>query len=126
MEQQPTFEQRVQGREFDWFALDCNGRVGLFASAGCGNVPIQVQQNYALHDSIVETFHLPNYGSLEVWRDYAKYGFYVFDWRQNAGPYERMAIPIEEVSDNIRERILQIIDIPRLAVSFEVVSSVNL
>ena len=66
------------GLEFDWFALDKNNDIALFSSAGWGNIPDTVMQNYEEHKNISE-FLIPNYGlPVEV---YANYGLFVYDWK---------------------------------------------
>lgn len=128
MEQQETFDDRFWGFEFDWFALDKDGRIALLSSGGYGNVPIEAQKNYQVYDSIVETFQLPNYGNPEVWRDYTKYGLYVFDWHHYEGPYQKVATPYfyQTIPATLRDRILEIKGLLQLDVSFKAADSITI
>lgn len=126
MQHQQTFNERYQGFEFDWFALDTDGNIALLASGGLGKVPTAVQQHYQAYDLITQEFVLPHLGSLEVWQDYASYGFYVFDWVPYQGPYQRVAIPHQSLAVDLYERIWQIQGLPRFDISFKEVSSFNI
>ena len=46
--------REILGREFDWFALDCNGDIAVFISAGSGVVPDEVARNYKAFDDATE------------------------------------------------------------------------
>lgn len=66
------YEEEIEGREFDWFAIDSEGNIGLFSTAGEGAVPKLVIESYSEHDAISELLDSPNWGSSEVWSDYCR------------------------------------------------------
>ena len=63
-----SFEERYVGMEFDRFALDAEGQVGLFASSGCGEVPPEVRRHWQAHDAVADQPEEPHFRSSEVWR----------------------------------------------------------
>lgn len=119
------FEKRFNGFEFDWFALDLNDNLAILASAGMGTVPIDVQNNFRAYDTVYPNLHLPNLGSMKIWEDFATYGFYVFDWKMNGGPYIKMSDPIREMTPDLKQQILEIKGLPRLQINFQNVSEIN-
>jgi hypothetical protein len=52
------------GIEFDWFAVDATGAIGLFATGGWGDIPVAVVQQASCHQQIVRQFLVPRSGSL--------------------------------------------------------------
>ena len=114
------------GREFDWFALDINGNIAVFSSAGNGTIPQEVKNNYKEYDSISDKFESPNWGSDLVWSDLANYGLYVFDWKLNNGPYIRKSIPKNKLSNDLKEEILSINELPILYMVFNETEEVSL
>jgi len=44
-----TYNHGIEGSEFDWFAEDIEGNIGLFATAGEGAVPDVVVINFKEH-----------------------------------------------------------------------------
>ena len=113
------YEDEIEGREFDWFAIDCEGNLGLFSTAGEGLIPSLVIQTYAEHDDISEILDSPNWGSSEVWSDYAALGFYVFDWNLHGGPYKREREPTSSMSAELRAKLMAMASLPMLPVKFE-------
>lgn len=101
------YEDEIEGREFDWFAIDSDGNIGLFSTAGEGPVPKLVIESYIEHDAISELLDSPNWGSSEVWSDYAALGFYVFDWHLHGGPYKREHDPTKSMSVDLKEKIMK-------------------
>ena len=108
----------VQGREFDWFALDCEGNLALFATAGEGFIPAEVAGCVRMHDAVSESLPAPHTGTAQVWSDYAAQGLFVFDWDLPSGPYVRRAVPTKPLDGGLRERIMAIQNIPSLRASF--------
>ena len=100
------YEEEIEGREFDWFAIDSEGNIALFSTAGEGPVPKLVTESYGEHDAISELFDSPNWGSSEVWSDYAALGFYVFDWNLHGGPYKREREPTKSMNPELKEKIM--------------------
>ncbi|MCP5244423.1 MAG: hypothetical protein H6937_00020, partial [Burkholderiales bacterium] len=68
------YEEELEGREFDWFAIDSEGNIGLFSTAGEGTIPDSVVEAYSEHDHISEQLESPNWGNSDVWSDYAALG----------------------------------------------------
>lgn len=108
----------LKGSEFDWYGLDQDGHVGMFSSAGGGNVPDVVSRNYEQHDEIYRSIDSPHSGSPEAWQDYATLGFYVYDSDYNGAPYRKVAQPRREMSLELQRRVCAIKEIPRYSVSF--------
>ena len=108
----------IQGREFDWFALDSEGNLALFATAGEGFIPVEVVGCIAMHDAISESLPAPHTGTLQVWNDYAAKGLFVFDWDLPGGPYRRQVVPTGPMTRDLRAKIMAIHNVPFLNVSF--------
>lgn len=111
--------ENLIGREFDWFARDCNGNYGLFSSAGSINIPKKVLIDYKNHDEIAQEFDLPNHGSEKVWQDLANYGFFVYDWQLHDGLYKRMSKPNSKMSENLKNKLSKIESLLEIDLSFE-------
>ena len=109
----------IYEREFDWYALDEEGNIALFATGGSGQAPKAVIENYAEHDNISGIIEQPSWGSTSVWQDYAKLGFYVFDTDMNGGPFVKMAEPLIEMDKELRSGILKIQNLPKFEVNFK-------
>lgn len=108
----------VEGREFDWFAIDNNGEIAMFSSAGYGLIPDSVIEHFHDYDDVALTFETPNFGTTAIWDDYAKYGIYVFDWKIYDGPYVRVAKPSKVITVELKNTIMSIKGLPRLNVEF--------
>ena len=86
------------GLEFDWFAVDAEGFVGVFFSAGWGPVPDFVfahldaqrviEQHLRPSADIGPMAHLPE-GLPALGR------IYVYDWTATYGPYQRDTVPVQ-------------------------------
>ena len=85
--------REVQGVEFDWFAIDQDGHVALFATAGFGPVPASVLAASEAHDAVGESIAITGFGSSAVWQSYAQVGLFAFDWSDSEGSYVRVAQP---------------------------------
>ena len=112
------YEEELEGREFDWFAIDSEGNFGLFSTAGEGSIPSLVIESYAEHDSVSELLDPPNWGSSKVWSDYAALGFYVYDWNLPGGPYNRKSEPTGSMSTELKEKLMAMGSAPTLSVKF--------
>ena len=112
------YEEKIEGREFDWFALDSEGNIGLFSTAGEGAIPSLVIDGYAEHDTISELLESPNWGSTEVWSDYAALGFYVFDWDLPGGPYKRERDPAGKINSEVKAKLMAMGSLPKLKIKF--------
>ncbi|NUO74794.1 MAG: hypothetical protein HOQ32_02150 [Lysobacter sp.] len=83
----------IEGREFDWFSIDQDGRYALFATAGYGIAPEVARVNAATYDAIGEFIPVTGWGSDAVWQSYARVGLYAYDWSVMQGCYVRVALP---------------------------------
>lgn len=112
-------EREIEGREFDWFALDKDGRIAVFCTSGKGTIPESVKLNYSEHDDISDNLETPHFGSTKVFEDLARYGLSVFDWKRNDGPYLLKSSPKAEIAEELKSRILAIKNIPVFAFGFK-------
>ncbi|MCB9923460.1 MAG: hypothetical protein H6822_14860 [Planctomycetaceae bacterium] len=81
--------QGIDWADFEWYALDHDGLVGMFTSAGPGPVPADVFRDLDAYISVAEFFGLlPRKGDAEIfiskprvddWRQAAERGLYGFD-----------------------------------------------
>jgi hypothetical protein len=106
----------IKGTEFDWFAVDSEGYVGHFSTAGSGLIPLLAIQNFEDYYSLMDFFSSKkgNYRSFlraEIkscyqttlksfvnkkpedayldWLNVASFGIYSYDWPVNDNiPYE--------------------------------------
>jgi hypothetical protein len=107
-----TFDERFPGFEFDWFAVDAEENIGLFSSAGFGPVPANVQLHFEDHDRAALSIALPHAGSLDIWKDFARMGLYVFDWQHWQGPYRKQEAPLGAMDGAFKRQILGIPELP--------------
>ncbi|QEI08965.1 hypothetical protein FXN63_26280 [Pigmentiphaga aceris] len=115
----------IVGMEFDWFAVDKDGNVALFATAGAGPVPEQVFASLAQHDELAEHIPVAGWGSSQVWNSFAQAGLFAYDWRDAIKAYVRVAEPTQQLGSSLAER-LRASSLPRLAVSFPLEHEVRL
>ncbi|SFQ78958.1 hypothetical protein [Hymenobacter arizonensis] len=118
------FSERFPGFEFDWFAQDAEGNMGLFSTGGFGPVPLVVQRHFQDHDCAALGIALPHAGSLDVWQDVALHGLYVFDWHPHAGPYRKLKQPEGEMSAELHQLIQHIADLPTFNGAFRQVEGI--
>jgi len=116
----------LEGREFDWYAMDENGAAAVFSTAGSGTVPQSVIDNYEAHDLITEKLETPNWGSELVWDDLANYGLFVFDWELNNGPYIKKSKPKKDITPDLKEKISNIVGIPSLKMAFNEIDEASI
>jgi len=101
-----TSRSQIQGYEFDWFAIDAEGRVGHFSTAGEGLVPKVVLEHITETESLTEELlrlpvtgqasgQLP--GNIKDWLEMARRGVYSFDWQHSNGAYRLAATPSSEL-----------------------------
>jgi hypothetical protein len=107
------------GNEFDWYAVDIEGQIGIFSTAGFGMIPKAVQLHYQDHLDISSIIEQPSFGTSNVWKDFSKLGMFVFDWKQYDGPYVKKEEPLGNMADDLRMRILKIKDLPKINKSFK-------
>ena len=118
-------KEELFGSEFDWFALDANNNVALFATAGFGYIPDAVIQSYDDHADITDFFLTPHWGSEGIWDDYAKYGLFVYDWVGASEHYAtlpdcyvKVREPAQEMPEDLKDRILSISGVQKFPVDF--------
>ena len=104
--------EEIQGREFDWFAVDSDGNIAMFATAGAGFVPEEVLRHLSQHDSLAEEIPKPHIGTTQVWNDYAVLGLYVFDWDLPGGPYVLEATPSKPMAREFHFKVRSISQLP--------------
>ena len=124
----PTAEDidKLFGMDFDWFAQDITGAIGLFSTSGYGEIPVEVLRHVAAHYKIADYVPLPHLGTLAVWQDFARVGLYVFDWQHWDGPYKQVAAPLAAMPASLREAILQLPELPQLPLWFSEASAVKI
>jgi len=109
------------GVEFDWFAVDAVGQVGVFSSAGYGPVPSAVfprtDDLYAWSERSPRAALVvrgacseqpDRSGDYSDWVSMAERGFYGYDWRVWDGPYVRLTVPsrpvrLSELPSDVRD-----------------------
>lgn len=117
--------EQIQGREFDWFAVDGDGNVAMFATAGEGFVPEEVMRHLSQHDNLSEEIPAPHTGTPEVWNDYAAIGLYVFDWDLPGGPYVLQVSPSRPMTPEFHRKVRGISQLPVYDGSFSRLSELS-
>ncbi len=98
---------QLQGLEFDFALADEDGHVALFSTAGYGPVPrsaLAAEDPAALPEPeavLLSALHEIGSARLEgrgsgdcaEWPALGRRGVFVYDWRPNGGPYERVIVP---------------------------------
>jgi len=105
--------------EFDWFAVDQNGSIGLFSTAGAGFIPQTVRSNFHDHENISDSIDNPHWGTPDIWSDYSEVGLYVYDWQQKKATYVRVRTPTKETENDLRDSILSLSSLVRLKLVFD-------
>lgn len=116
-------EQEMGGVDFDWFAIDKSGNWAVFATAGEGRIPECVLKAVDLHFSISEKIELSNWGSSNIWSDYAAMGLFVFDWDVKTEVYLKKAAPNKSI--NFLPNIKDTAEFPNFEVEFNDVMEVK-
>lgn len=111
------------GEEFDWLAVDRDGHVGHFSTAGYGPAPVafteQGRNQRAAFEYIMALpkarllvpLKIAGAGDLSDWQDMAKRGIFSFDHQDWNGPYQQVAQPlrqplrIDELPEHVRAEI---------------------
>ncbi len=95
----------ILGLEFDWLAVDQDGHIGLFSTAGGGRAPQAFLANTDLHDtgfdalmgmearSTLKLRREIKPGLENTWNEVACRGVFAFDSDPNGGPYRLVAAP---------------------------------
>jgi hypothetical protein len=119
------YEDELEGREFDWYAIDASGNIAIFCTAGEGCIPDDVISCFEKHDEISDSIESPNWGSSDVWSDYSALGLYVFDWDLHGGPYKRKRLPSAEISIELKERIMKVVKTVKVGMCFSQVEDID-
>ena len=87
------------GVEFDWFARDASGFVALMSSAGYGQIPDCVFEQFEQQRQIEERFNqLVGFSTsgdlIRVKSSLSKLGVFSYDWKHWRGPYRRLGFPL--------------------------------
>ena len=125
------------GSEFDWFAVDEGGHVGVFSTAGYGPVPSAVLKHVAELDAYYNTWRDAisltgrcvdrplRPGDFNDWISAAERGLYGFDWTIWAGPYERVTVPSHPLNvDELPRDLRRLATVVSLAVDFGTATTV--
>jgi hypothetical protein len=115
----------LSGLEFDWFAIDGDGNLALFATAGEGFLPGSVGDHHGDHSELSDSLPAPRSGTPDVWKDYAALGLFVFDWALPGGPYEKRATPVGAASQALEKKVLALPQVPRFSGLFSNVAKVE-
>src|SRR4051812_31024325 len=94
----------VFGLEFDWFAVDHDGHIGHFSSAGYGPIPRAALDNANAQEQLLAYFHeqpaqtdaefmIAQVGTLDDWLAMARHGLFSYDYGESYGPYTLIARP---------------------------------
>jgi hypothetical protein len=120
-----AFQEEYAGTDFDWFAADEEGNIGIFFNDSFGFVPEVVQASYRAHAHQAQ--ELAQADSLHLVRNLAHAGLFVFawsgqwepyNWSRPSEPYDQIAQPTQPMDPALQARILQIDQLPVLRQNF--------
>jgi hypothetical protein len=95
----------LRGIEHDWIAVDQDGHLGFFSTAGAGFYPVFFADNLDVFvEAIEDLLQLPESSQVlfapnlstwltNDWRSFAARGFYAYDCDPCGGPYRKVAAP---------------------------------
>lgn len=113
------------GMEFDWPAIDRDGRVAVFSSGGYGPVPSEfIRVDRAVDAALDLVRGLPGLGRSRrtpasgpgdnsSWFELGARGFYVYDWPTHHGPYQLICTPSRPL--HVSDLPTEVADLARLA-----------
>jgi hypothetical protein len=95
----------VFGLEYDWFAVDQDGHIGHFSSAGYGAIPLAVFDHADAQEQLFAYFQeqpiqteaelmIAPGGTLDAWLAMARQGVFSYDFKHWDGPYQLIARPV--------------------------------
>jgi len=116
--------REIEGTEFDWFAIDQDGRFALFATSGRGVVPEAVLSELDAHDAIGSELEVTGWGTSAVWHGYSRIGLYVYDWSDEQQRYVRVAEPAVPPVPQLASDLSACPGLPRLELSFAQVAAI--
>jgi len=129
----------AEGLEYDWLAVDAEGFVALFSTAGAGFVPDELLRDPEGFDAAIKALlgmparttakcgrDLPP-GRVNTWRLVAERGLFAFDSDPLGGPYRLIAKPHVAVrARDLPPEISSVVGrIALTTVSFKVANEVN-
>jgi hypothetical protein len=97
--------EEVRGLEYDWLAIDADGHVAFFSTAGGGLAPAEFLADTESHDEAIQLLlglpvstlsrFSPALASdaVNTWCLVAERGLFAFDANPNGGPYHLVAAP---------------------------------
>ena len=100
----------ILGFEYDWLAIDKDGHLGLFSTAGGGRAPRSFLADTDAHDAGLDAlmasrattsarfFCEIKAGLDNAWKKAAERGVYAFDSDPNGAPYRLVAAPQDAVT----------------------------
>ena len=97
-------EHPFSGVEFDWLAIDTEGFIGFFSSAGVGSVPDKALRQSEILVNLVETilalpptcegrYTMQQDTVHREWLEVSLRGLFAFDWSAYRDRYELVAMP---------------------------------
>lgn len=125
------------GIEFDWLAVDRDGHVAQFSTAGYGPCPPPtVVHASAVDEAIDQLAALPNHGTCLTsplgpddhsdWIRMAERGVYGFDWVVWHGPYRRLTVPSRpRTIDQLDPVLASVARLVQLDASFARIDSID-
>jgi len=99
----------ILGFEYDWLAIDKDGHLGMFSTAGGGRAPQAFLADTDAHDAGLDAliastattsarfFREIKAGLDNAWKQAAERGLYAFDSDPNGAPYRLVAAPQDAV-----------------------------
>ena len=114
----------IKDREFDWYCLDLDENIAMFATGGCGIAPEVVLENYEAYDEISDTIEESNIGTKEVWLNHARLGFFVFETNTTGLPFVKRASPSNPMNIELKSKILAINNLPKLNILFREINEI--
>ena len=115
----------IEGREFDWYAVDNAGRIAVFATAGSGPIPSPVRVSIQAHNDVSDTFEVSGWGTPQVWESYSRVGLFAYDWRASDSCYVRVAVPAQAPSAEFARMIREVSGVVRFSVKFSETSKLE-
>jgi hypothetical protein len=115
----------IEGREFDWYAVDDVGRIAVFATAGSGPVPPLARSSMQAHNDISDSFVVSAWGTPQVWESYSRVGLFAYDWHTTSDCYVRVAVPEQLPSTELARMFREVAGVVRLSVRFSETSKLE-
>jgi hypothetical protein len=135
----PATREKLIGLEFDFLAIDRDGHVALFATAGYGPIPEAAltltddEQLLSVEDVALRALAIVGAwqelgrgaGKCQEWRELGSRGLFVFDWKHREGPYELVVSPSRALNADELTAPLRRVVSANLPVCFAQVASIE-